>query len=284
MSQVTHPHSAIYLYNFLCSVRSTFSTADEYQQEFETLLLSPRYTPELFESVMTQLAHVMTAQQQEQQLQGRSRLSLWPELQKIMQSAKQDPQYDSLLMRMTESFFFIRHVESVLDQDYQLEGFIRSLLLDSPDANHAQVMSSIAAFLQTLDRVTRMGVESVLNQQRQSSEQGSPDTLLLQIRRILDDDALFREFNAIVETGTVAGIEWKEILFKLYQLVQSRRPEVWDSISSLLDQAQSAHDTTQYNSYEEYVQKNFLDDGGQQYLDSEVDRARVESMLGSLSM
>ena len=167
MSQTAHPHSAIHLYNFLCSVRSTFPTVDQYQQEFETLLLSPRYTPQLFDSVMTQLYNVMTFQQQNEH-----RLSLWPELQKIMQAARQDTQYDSLLTRVTESFLFIRHVDSVLNNDNQLESFIRSLLLDSPNADHAQVMASIAAFLQTLDHTTRVGVESVLNQQRQSSEQG----------------------------------------------------------------------------------------------------------------
>lgn len=43
-------------------------------------------------------------------------------------------------------------------------------------------------------------------------------------------------------------------------------------------------DTQQYSSYEEYVQKNFLDDGGQQYLDSEVEQAQVEHMLGSMNM
>ncbi|KAI7848623.1 hypothetical protein BDC45DRAFT_522674 [Circinella umbellata] len=279
MSQTAHPHSAIHLYNFLSSVQSTFSTVDEYQEEFETLLLSPHYTPELFDSVMAELYNVMTLEQQNER-----RLSLWPELQKIMQAAKQDPQYDSLLMRITESFFFIRHVDSVLNNDNQLEAFVRSLLLDSPDADHGQVMASIAGFLQTLDRTTRAGVESVLSQQRQASEPSSTDKLLLQIRRVLDDDVLFMEFNEIMDTDTLAGVAWNETLLKLFQLVQSRKPEVWDSISSILDQAQSAHDTTEYSSYEEYVQKNFLDDGGQQYLDSEVDRARVESMFGSLSM
>ena len=70
---------------------------------------------------------------------------------------------------------------------------------------------------------------------------GSTDKLLLQIRRILDDDALFMEFNEIMDTDTLAGVAWNETLLKLYQLIQSRKPEVWDSISSILDQAQSAH-------------------------------------------
>jgi hypothetical protein len=43
-------------------------------------------------------------------------------------------------------------------------------------------------------------------------------------------------------------------------------------------------DTNNYESYEDYVQKNFLDDGGQQYLDDEINRAQVEHMLGNLTM
>ncbi|KAI9494945.1 hypothetical protein BDB00DRAFT_870933 [Zychaea mexicana] len=282
MAQTTaHPHSALHLYNFLCAIRSTFSSADEYQQEFESVLLAPRYTPELFNGVVTLLQGVMSMSATATTTE---RATFWPELQHIMQAAHKDPHYDSLLSRVTESFFFIRHVDSVLNNDNQLEAFIRSLLLDYPDAQHAQVMESIAGFLATLDSTTRAGVESVLNDQRHSSaEQGSPDHLL-RIRRILDDDALFMEFKDIVDTDTVAGVPWNDTLLKLYGLIRLRKPEVWESISYILDQAQAAHDTTQYSSYEEYVQKNFLEDGGQQYLDSEIDRARVESMLDSLTM
>jgi hypothetical protein len=43
-------------------------------------------------------------------------------------------------------------------------------------------------------------------------------------------------------------------------------------------------DTTQYESYEDYVKKNFLDDGGQEYLDQEINRAQVEHMLSNLTM
>jgi hypothetical protein len=39
-----------------------------------------------------------------------------------------------------------------------------------------------------------------------------------------------------------------------------------------------------YDSYEEFVQKNFLDNGGQQYLDDEINRAQVEHMFGNLKM
>ncbi|KAI8146551.1 hypothetical protein BJV82DRAFT_598928 [Fennellomyces sp. T-0311] len=272
----SHPHSAIHLYNYLCAVRSTFTCVDDYQQQFENLLKLPRYSPELFTSVVTQLESVMTATPERQ--------ALWPELQHILASARQDPQYDSLLVRVTESFFFIRHVESVLENDSQLEAFVRSLLLDSSDAQHGEVMRSIASFLKTLDHTTRVGVESVLQQQRQSTEQDSTDMLLLRIRRILDDEVLFAAFSEIVDTDMVAGIQWSDTLLKIYELIRARKPEVWDSISSVLDQAQSSHDTTQYRSYEEYVQRNFLDDGGQQYLDGEADRARVEHMMDNLSM
>lgn len=43
-------------------------------------------------------------------------------------------------------------------------------------------------------------------------------------------------------------------------------------------------DTTHYESYEEYVKKNFLDNGGQEYLDDEINRAQVEHMFGNLTM
>lgn len=43
-------------------------------------------------------------------------------------------------------------------------------------------------------------------------------------------------------------------------------------------------DYTDYDSYEDYVQKQFLDNGGKEYLDSEIDRAQVEHMFGNLKM
>lgn len=40
----------------------------------------------------------------------------------------------------------------------------------------------------------------------------------------------------------------------------------------------------EYDSYEDFVKKNFLDDGGQEYLDGEIERAQVEHMFGNLKM
>lgn len=43
-------------------------------------------------------------------------------------------------------------------------------------------------------------------------------------------------------------------------------------------------DSAEYASYEDYVQKNFLDDGGQQYLENEINRNQVELMFQNLKM
>jgi hypothetical protein len=43
-------------------------------------------------------------------------------------------------------------------------------------------------------------------------------------------------------------------------------------------------DSAEYESYEDYVQKNFLDDGGQQYLENEINRNQVELMFQNLKM
>jgi hypothetical protein len=39
-------------------------------------------------------------------------------------------------------------------------------------------------------------------------------------------------------------------------------------------------DQTTYSNYEEYVKRNFLDSGGKEELDADIDRAQMEHMLG----
>lgn len=124
---------------------------------------------------------------------------------------------------------------------------------------------------------------------------------MAQVHHILNDQAIFDQFERVLLDDRVP---WADRLTDVYQLIKTHKPEVWDQISLVLDRIEAdlgkmeynnnrhffysksniCIDTQQYSSYEEYVQKNFLDDGGQQYLDSEVEQAQVEHMLGSMNM
>ncbi|KAI7877455.1 hypothetical protein K492DRAFT_239148 [Lichtheimia hyalospora FSU 10163] len=210
---------------------------------------------------------------------AQERASLWPALVNIVQQVQQDPKTMVLFTSIMESMPLIIAVERALEGDGdQVIRFIDSLCLDQPQIQHDQVMTSIQKYLDTLDPMKRQAVSQVLNYQRSEAME---DDYMAQIHHILNDQAIFDRFERVLLDDRVP---WADRLTDVYQLIKTHKPEVWDQISLVLDRIEADLDTRQYNSYEEYVQKNFLDDGGQQYLDSEVEQAQVEHMLGSMNM
>ncbi|KAG0169857.1 hypothetical protein DFQ28_011336 [Apophysomyces sp. BC1034] len=266
-----HPHSALQLYYFLHNVWQTLDSSEF--TEFTNLLIVPRYEMSINE-VAENLLQLFQPHGQH----------LKQTLVSMMQAAICNSQYDALLIRVTDSFEMIHRVENALSSDQMLENFVRSLSLDDPDATHEQVLEQLSRFRSTIDTETRMRLDTILNTERQQNKQNQDevsDTLLDQVHSLLrDDTALFEQVRRLI----LAEMSWPQRFQQIYDQVQARKPESWSRLNTLLQQLQNSQDVDEYMSYEDYVQKNFLDDGGQQYLDCEADRACVEHMLGNLSM
>ncbi|KAF7727851.1 hypothetical protein EC973_006964 [Apophysomyces ossiformis] len=261
-----HPHSALQVYYFLHSVWQTFDSSEF--TEFMNLLTMPRY----------QLPVQAMAEQLLQVFLPRGR-HLESTLQSLLQVAIRNPQYDAFMVRVADSFYLIHRVESTLENDQMLENFVRSLSLDDSSATHEQVLEQLSRFRSTLNNETKTRLDAILSSER--SQDDEQNTAMDEIELLLSDDPILLEK---IHGFLLDGIPWSQLTPLIHDLVQARKPEIWSRLSPLLQLMQTSQETEDYASYEDYVQRNFLDDGGQQYLDSEADRACVEHMLENLSM
>ncbi|KAI8887529.1 hypothetical protein K501DRAFT_212077 [Backusella circina FSU 941] len=205
----------------------------------------------------------------------------------IMQSAERSPEYDTLLIKLADHFSLIYNVSCLLDNDLELEAFVRSLSFENQTVEHVKLQ--VFSFLNTLDPDTKEFVANILMndkhgyltaQDTQVQDQGFLD--LDRVFSLINDRVLFDQFMAIIQANSTNQTEWQQTLFEIQALL-STQPGIFEKIAPLLQQMKH-EDSKEYSSYEDYVQKNFLDNGGKEYLDSEIDRAQVEHMFGNLSM
>ncbi|KAI8384039.1 hypothetical protein BD560DRAFT_452714 [Blakeslea trispora] len=270
MSQ--HPHSALHIFQFLSSLHECCPAQDT----FESVLLSlrtPRFAP--VSSITDRWTPVLAVQTP----------NLVQDFQLMMASAAKSPDYDSLLIRVAEHYPLIYRVSCFLEDDLQLELFVRCLCLDSTTpVTAAEIQTTLKQFLDQLPPDSREYIQAILKEDSHGYYTESYDGFLDldKVYRIVNDPQLFDQLMAIVQTNTSRGVIWSQTIQEVYELVYGR--DIWDQLAPLLQQVYVKSDNAQYTSYEDYVKKNFLDDGGQQFLDEEIDRAQVEHMFGNLTV
>ncbi|KAK4511951.1 uncharacterized protein ATC70_003950 [Mucor velutinosus] len=279
---MSHPHSALQIYQFL----STLHQSCPNKETFDAILLSlqtPRFTP------VTTITERWTPTFQTYMPQ------LLADFQQLMAGAARSLEYDALVIKVSEHYPLIYRVSCFLENDLELELFVRCLCLDSATpVNKEEVKQTLMQFFRELPQDAREYVEEIVMEDRHGylsredcmavdNMQPADGFLDLdKVYQIVNDPAIFDELMAIIQTNTARGVIWSQTIQEIYELVATRG--IWEQLAPLLQQVQVKADTNQYDSYEDYVQKNFLDNGGQQYLDDEINRAQVEHMLGNLTM
>ncbi|ORZ24057.1 hypothetical protein BCR42DRAFT_402152 [Absidia repens] len=100
------------------------------------------------------------------------------------------------------------------------------------------------------------------------------------------DPAMCQQFISILDYDQMNGIPFADSIMNVYQWIQEKDPSLWYPLASVLEQMQTLQESesNQYESYEDFVQKNFLDDDGQEYLDGEIEQARVQHLFSNMSM
>ncbi|KAI9344730.1 hypothetical protein BD770DRAFT_414150 [Pilaira anomala] len=280
---MAHPHSALQIYQFLSTLHQTCPDAGT----FDSILLSlqtPRFSP--VSSILDRWAPTFAHQMP----------TLFGDFQQLMASAQRSPEYDALLRRVSEHYPLIYRVSCFLENDLQLELFVRCLCLDSSTpVNVTEVKQTLMQFFRELSPDTRDFVQEIVMEDHHgylSREDCMMDDNLPgaesfhgfidldRVYDILQDPKLFDQLMAIIQANTARNVVWAQTIQEIHALVSGRG--VWEQLAPIL---QVHHiNEEEYESYEDYVQKNFLDNGGQQYLDDEINRAQVEHMLGNLKM
>ncbi|CEP17274.1 hypothetical protein [Parasitella parasitica] len=281
---MSHPHSALQIYKFL----SALHQACPYKNTFDGILLSlltPRFTP------VTTIAERWTPTFQTHIP------SLLYDFQQLILSAARLPEYDALVMRVAEHYPLLYRVSCFLENELQLELFVRCLCLDSATpVKKDEVKQKLMQFFRELPEDSREYLEEIVITDhhgylsREDCMADDESTMqpfngfldLDKIYQITKDPDLFDHLMAIIQTNIAKGVAWSKTIEEIYELVATKN--IWEQLAPLLHQVYMKPETTQYKSYEDYVQKNFLDDGGQEYLDAEIDRAQVEHMFENLKM
>lgn len=285
----THPHSALHIYQFITVLHQTCPN----KETFDAILLSlqtPRFVSVL--TIYERWAPVFMTDMP----------ALLQDFKQLIEGANRSPDYDSLLMRVSEHYYLIYRVSCFLENDLQVELFVRCLCLDtSTPVSIQEVKQTLKQFLNELPPDAREYVEQILIEDHHGyltredtvaasstyhamsdGEGGLPVFLELdRVYELVNDPKVFDELMAIIQTNTTRDVPWSQTLQEIHQLVAGRN--IWLQLAPLL-QPHIERDYTDYDSYEDFVQKQFLDNGGKEYLDSEIDRAQVEHMFGNLKM
>ncbi|CAO3594052.1 unnamed protein product [Absidia cylindrospora] len=113
------------------------------------------------------------------------------------------------------------------------------------------------------------------------------DILMQQAYTVLHHDpAMCQQFISILDFDQMHGVPFADSIMNIYQWIQDKNLALWYPLATVLEQMQTLQESesNQYESYEDFVQKNFLDDDGQEYLDGEIEQARVQHLFSNLSM
>lgn len=233
---MAHPHSSLQIYQFLSNLHQTCPNV----KTFEGILVSlqtPRFSPvsTFYERWYPTFANHMP--------------NLLTDFQQLLSSAQRSPEYDTLLMRVSEHYPLIYRVSCFLENDLELELFVRCLCLDSSTpVNVKEVKQTLMQFLRELSPDTRDFVQEILVEDHhgylsredcmldetsnRTEFQGVLD--LDRVYEIINDSNLFDQLMAIIQTNTVRNTTWSQTIQEIYDLVAGRG--IWEQLGPLLQQ------------------------------------------------
>ncbi|KAH8554729.1 hypothetical protein BGW37DRAFT_480843 [Umbelopsis sp. PMI_123] len=266
---MSHMHSALYIFDFLQQIQSSISEAD-----FDILLaemsssdyIPDKQAPSKFTvSIAHEIPHPLIA-----------------ELNDISTTAMEKPEFHSMLTRIADGYNLLEKVASVLKEDYLIADFIQSMLIGEPFATHQEVTESVNAFVESLEPPALQDeVNAILDSKRCENSIALNYAQLVESHHIIQDEVVYQRFVELLEDCAMEDSSWPQIIARIYELIQSQRPQVWEQLGLLLDRVSRTDDKTSTNSNrEEFVKRNYLDNGGRQELDADIDRARMEHTLG----
>jgi hypothetical protein len=246
-------HSAQHIFEYLKQIQSTISEAD-----FDILLaeLSTRdYIPDKQEPTLftVSIAHEIPQ-------------PLIAELREVLTTAMEKPSFHSKLTRLADGYDLLEKVASVLRQQDLIAGFIKAMRIDDSSATHQEVMTSINAFVDTLEPPLKENVHAILDMKRCESNIGTYKTplshkeqpkkknvlwneininasfssaltypQLVEAHNIIQDETVYQKFVDLLEECAMDDSSWPQIIARIYELIQSQKPDVWEKLGLLLD-------------------------------------------------
>jgi hypothetical protein len=242
---MSHMHSALYIFDFLQQIQSSISEAD-----FDILLaemsssdyIPDKQAPSKFTvAIAHEIPHPLIA-----------------ELNDISTTAMEKPEFHSMLTRIADGYNLLEKVASVLKEDYLIADFIQSMLIGEPFATHQEVTESVNAFVESLEPPALQDeVNAILDSKRCENSIGMYLILwtnvllpvwliifllpalnyaqLVESHHIIQDEVVYQRFVELLEDCAMEDSSWPQIIARIYELIQSQRPQVWEQLGLLLD-------------------------------------------------
>ncbi|RUO95502.1 hypothetical protein BC936DRAFT_143891 [Jimgerdemannia flammicorona] len=273
---MSQPKSPYQIYSFLSKVRRALPDESDFTDLTSALLIPRAAMPpaELTAAVVPIFRRS-------------SDPSLFSRFQLMANAAQNDPNYEAMLVRILESMDVLEKMAFELRDERKFSGYLLALRMDDPNASHEEVMASLDTFMNTqLDEEGRAKVKRVFLETAVAEELGLADSTLEAAYQITGSLQLYLGILSTLQLYTQQNWSWDNVVAHVYELVMAQRPYVWEELSAFLDDVRERACDFDYigESYEQYVQHTFLDNGGQQYLDTEIDREIVQHKLGVLAM
>ncbi|KAM3586974.1 hypothetical protein VKS41_002021 [Umbelopsis sp. WA50703] len=219
---MSHMYSGLQIFDFLQQIQSTMSEAD-----FDILLaeLSARdYIPD--KSTPSQFT-VSIAHEIPQPLIA--------ELKEILAATMSNDTFHAMLARIADGYNLLENVASVLQTRELIAEFIKAMRIEDPNATHQEVMSNINSFVDTLEPSLGEKVHSILEAKRSEQNIALNYPQLVEAHNIIQEEIVYQHFVDLLEDCAMEKSSWPQIIARIYELIQSQKPDVWEQLGLLLD-------------------------------------------------
>ncbi|CAO3645371.1 unnamed protein product [Cunninghamella blakesleeana] len=179
-----------------------------------------------------------------------------------------------------DGFFFNNDGASMLENDGMIEDNNNNNNNNNMDIYQENQSSSLSQLQQ----------RQIISQQQQDQNllhQPIMVTLFQQVYNIFQNDSLLcRQFFEIIHTNYIHNVDFSESILHTYRWIQTVNPSLWSSLSPVLEQMILYVDSTTetYDSYEDFIEKNFMNQDDQLYLNNEIEQARVQHIFSKLTI
>jgi hypothetical protein len=77
---------------------------------------------------------------------------------------------------------------------------------------------------------------------------------LVEAHNIIQDEIVYKRFVELLEDCAMEGSLWPQVIARIYELIQSQRPQVWEQLGLLLDRvSRSRYRSLSFNKFPSYI-------------------------------
>ncbi|KAI9017911.1 hypothetical protein CLU79DRAFT_762218 [Phycomyces nitens] len=240
----------------------------------------------LFRRLLLQPASILPLEALEDQIKPLLAERPWEIMRNIIQVAKTDPGYDGLWRRLAEHLDVLSSLHTMLPQDTLAECIAYLLFQDQLVTDHER-RKRCSEFLLRYNFPYAEAIDSQWQEEHRWVNSVIEEAFRKEIRYAMANDECYNMFLTVFHgPNSWDQATWETNYGLVIKSVSFYQPDSVARVSDLLYQLYKHHENTkeEYESYEEYVQREFLDQGGQEYLDAEIDRSQMEHWMSKMSL